>query len=192
LSLIPVIQDHFGLAAANSAAYELSTYGATLKYLENSFASVTVSEYIPSHARGSFVRGILNQDVQDLTFSDSSFDLVTSNMVFEHVPDDIKGYGECLRILRPGGVLIFTVPLYNTPSTVKLAELTSGGIKFLQEPEYHDSRIGGPKSALTFWRHSVNDICSRVKEVGFSNVSLVDVVIAPSQGLPSKVVYAVK
>jgi ubiquinone/menaquinone biosynthesis C-methylase UbiE len=54
---------------------------------------------MPDEKLGERINGIFNQDVQHLTFSDASFDVVTSNQVFEHVPDDIKGYAECLRVL---------------------------------------------------------------------------------------------
>ncbi|MBM2886678.1 methyltransferase domain-containing protein [Chromobacterium phragmitis] len=193
ISLIPVIKQHFGNSASNAVAYELSTYGSTLSYLQNNFRSVTTSEYMPDQPKGAVVDGVRNEDIQSLTFDEDTFDLVTSNSVLEHVPDDIKGCSECYRILKPKGALIFSVPLYDTPSTIKMAEIDkNGSIVFHQEPEYHDSRLGGPESALTFWRHSFHDICERVKAAGFSNVRLVDVTIAPSQGLSTKVVYAIK
>lgn len=192
LSLIPIIEKDFGLGAGVAHAYELSTFGATHDYLHNHFGQVTVSEYMPDEVRGTVIKGVLNEDIQSLTFADESFDLITSNQVMEHVPDDIKGFQECLRTLKPGGRLILTVPLYDTPHTIKMAEVTADGIRFLQEPEYHDSRLGGPRSALTFWRHSSHDICDRVRSAQFDTVELVDVIIAPSQGLPTRVVHATK
>ena len=89
------------------------------------------------------------------------------------------------------GALIFSVPLYDIPRTRMLAELVDGRIKFHCEPEYHDSRSSGPKSALTFWHHSVHDIADRVSRAGFS-VNLIDVMISSSQKTPAKVIYAVK
>lgn len=192
LALIPVICKHFGSVAKSAHAYELSTYGATLAYLKSNFGQVTVSEYMPDQPNGAIVGGVRNEDIQNLTFVRHSFDLITSNAVFEHVPDDVKGYSECFRVLKAHGALIFSVPLYDTPCTVKMAEVVSGRIHFLRDPEYHDSRFGGAKSALTFWRHSWYDICDRVRQAGFERVQLVDVTIASSQGLPTKVVYAVK
>src|SRR5271165_2880336 len=47
LSLIPVIHEHVGASAATKDAYELSTYGATLKWLEQHMHSVTKSEFFP-------------------------------------------------------------------------------------------------------------------------------------------------
>jgi len=192
LSLIPVIQSHFGQSASTTDAYELSTYGATLTWLEKHMHSATTSEYFPHHATGTMVGGILNQDVQRLTFPDSSFDLVTSNQVFEHVPDDLAGYRETHRVLRPGGAMIFSVPLYDASSTLHTAELRNGKVVFFGEPEFHDSRIGGAKSAPVFWRHSRHDICSRVMQAGFTKAELQEITIAPSQRCPAAVVYAIK
>lgn len=192
LSLIPVIEREFGGSRGVAHAYELSTYGATHDYLRSNFGQFTASEYMPGEVNGAAIKGVLNEDIQNLTFADVSFDLITSNQVMEHVPDDIKGFQECLRTLKPGGRLLFTVPLYDTAHTIKMAEVTRAGINFLQEPEYHGSRLGGPKSALVFWRHSFRDICDRVRAAGFHTVDLVDVMIAPSQGLPTKVVRAIK
>ena len=192
LSVISVIEKEFGALTGVAHAYELSTYGATHNYLRNNFGQFTASEYMPGKCKGAVINGVRNEDIQDLTFADDSFDLITSNQVMEHVPDDIKGFQECLRTLKPGGRLLFTVPLYDTPHTIKMAEVTPAGINFLQEPEYHDSRLAGPRSALVFWRHSFHDICDRLRAARFNTAELVNVIIAPSQGLTTKVVRAVK
>ena len=192
LSLIPIIQEHLGDSASTKDAYELSTYGTTLKWLEKHMRSTTKSEYFQNHPTGTLVEGVLNQDIQKLTFPDASFDLVTSNQVFEHAVDDVAGYKETCRVLRPGGAMIFSVPLYDTPSTVHTAEFKNGKVVFFGEPEHHDSRIGGAQSAPVFWRHSVRDICSRVTQAGFRKSELRNVFIAPSQRHPSPVVYATK
>lgn len=169
----------------------MSTYGATLNYLKLHFKDVLESEYFPNKKPGEIVDGVLNEDVQDLSFATNSLDLITSNQVFEHVPDDIKGYRECYRVLKKNGALIFSVPLYNTPKTEQLAALNKNKIIYYMEPEYHDSRNAGPHSILTFWRHSEHDIVSRVELAGFK-VMLKDVIIAPSQKIAAKVIYAIK
>jgi SAM-dependent methyltransferase len=192
LSLIPVIQEHLGDNASRRDAYELSSYGATLKWLEKHMRSTTKSEYFQDHPMGAMVDGVLNQDIQKLTFPDGSFDLVTSNQVFEHVADDLAGYKEIFRVLRPGGAMIFSVPLYDAPSTLHTAELNNGKVVFFREPECHDSRIGGAQSAPVFWRHSLRDVCSRVMQAGFARAELKEVLIAPSQIHPAPVVYAIK
>lgn len=153
-------------------AYELSSYGATFDWLKRNARSLAFSEFRPGKPLGAMVDGIRNEDVTRLTFADASFDIVTSNGVMEHVPDDCAGYAEIARVLRPGGRMYMTVPLYDTPATVHLASLTPAGVEWHGPEEYHDSRLGGPKSVVTFWRHSYADICERVRARGFSRVWL--------------------
>ncbi|GKS58986.1 hypothetical protein YTPLAS18_25130 [Nitrospira sp.] len=190
LSIISVIEQHMRQYTV-TRAWEMSTYGATLRYLKQHVHAVVTSEYYPDHSPGAMVGHVLNQDVQQLTFDDASLDLITSNQVFEHVPDDVQGYGECYRVLRSNGALIFTVPLADDPTTFRLAEIVNGRIMFHAAPEYHDSRITGPHSVLAFWRHSRIDICNRVAQVGF-RTQLVDVILSSSQRVPAKVIYAIK
>jgi len=191
LSLIPVIKIHQKRHEVNNY-WEMSTYGKTLEFLRKITKLGYESEYYQGFKSGEIVDGILNQDVQDSTFADSSLDLITSSQVFEHVPDDLKAFHECFRILKKGGALIFTVPLHNLNSTRMRAELDNKGqIVFHGEPEYHDSRNAGPNSALVFWDHSVNDILDRVSQVGF-DAEFIDVMISKNQSIPTKVIYAIK
>jgi SAM-dependent methyltransferase len=193
LSLIPVIRQHCGSELARLRAYELSSYGATYDFLRRHVGELQYSEYFPEHALGTEVNGIRNEDATRLTFADELFDLVTSNQVFEHVPDDVAVYRECYRVLRRGGALIFSVPLYDTQRTEQVARLDDQQrIEWLGAPEYHDSRVAGPQSAPVFWRHSRHDILERVRGGGFSRLELVSVSILHPQRLPQPIVYAVK
>jgi len=45
-------------------------------------------------------------------FSDGRFDLVTAFDVIEHVVDDRRVFSELTRVLKPGGCLVFSVPLH--------------------------------------------------------------------------------
>jgi hypothetical protein len=49
-------------------------------------------------------------DITDIRIPDQSFDVVICHRVMEHVCDDAKGFSELFRVLRPGGLLNFSVP----------------------------------------------------------------------------------
>jgi len=53
---------------------------------------------------------IVNGAGEHLPFSETSFDLVLSHEVLEHVQDDRKSMEEIIRILKPGGRLVLFVP----------------------------------------------------------------------------------
>lgn len=57
-------------------------------------------------------------DVESLPFKDSTFDLVVCTEVFEHCIDFKKAFGECLRVLRPGGYIIVSSPNYFNPAGI--------------------------------------------------------------------------
>jgi SAM-dependent methyltransferase len=192
LSLIPVIKKHFNDRFEGRVVYELSTYGSTLDWLRRNFDHVLTSEFIPGQPLGQQVNGIHNEDVQRLSFESDSIDLVSSNQVFEHVPDDLLGFQECLRVLRTGGAMVLSIPLFESPATRRIAKLENSKVVFTGEPEYHDSRLGGAYSVPVFWHHAACDIAARVKSVGFRFAELVDITIAPAQKVAARIVYAVK
>lgn len=49
-------------------------------------------------------------DIEDLAFRSESFDLVTCNMVIEHVANPETAFREFHRVLKPGGTLIVHTP----------------------------------------------------------------------------------
>jgi ubiquinone/menaquinone biosynthesis C-methylase UbiE len=49
---------------------------------------------------------------QAIPLPDNSFDTVTSTEVLEHVPDPLLAMREMRRVLKPGGYLILTTPMY--------------------------------------------------------------------------------
>jgi SAM-dependent methyltransferase len=65
-----------------------------------------------ARTRGKF--GLVQADGSALPFKNTSFDAAIGLDVFEHIEDDLAAMKECARILRPGGVLVLTVPAFRT------------------------------------------------------------------------------
>lgn len=104
-------------------------------------------------------------DVQALPYGDESFDVVISSDVFEHVRDDDKGFQEILRVLKPGGVFILTVPFLGleTNTIIRVQPSSSGDI-YLMPPEYHGSPEGG---ALVYRIYGGKDLVPKLRMLGF-------------------------
>jgi SAM-dependent methyltransferase len=51
-------------------------------------------------------------DVCAMPFADESFDLVLATDIIEHVEDDRRALREIVRVLRPGGTVLVTVPAF--------------------------------------------------------------------------------
>lgn len=149
--------------------YEMSSRGALHRYLAKRSRHFSCSEYFDGVAPGDFCGRVQCQDVQALTYANESFDLVTSTEVFEHVPDDRRGFAEILRVLRPGGYFIFTVPLQPVNDTVERARWESGRLVHLLPPSYHGDRLRGSNAVLCY-RDYGRDIVSRLSRAGFTEI----------------------
>lgn len=77
----------------------------------------TVTALDPVHEAALFcsrrrVERLVQGSVVELPFADGVFDLVTSLDVIEHVDDDLSALREMRRVLKPGGLLLLTVPAH--------------------------------------------------------------------------------
>lgn len=171
LSVIAVLR-HLSPDLQNKTVYELSSRGRLYQFLDSQCNTLTGSEYFAETTPGNYKNGVQCQDVQSLTFESERFDLCTSTEVFEHVPDDAKGFCEIYRVLKPNGIFIFTLPLSMNAKTVERARLLANGdIEHMLEPEYHIDPIRSHNSILAF-RNYGYDILDRLLSAGFKRAEL--------------------
>jgi ubiquinone/menaquinone biosynthesis C-methylase UbiE len=84
--------------------------GAWLAAHTGSYLGVDVSEAAVEAARGLGLNAQVIEDASRLPFPDASFDLAVCLEVLEHLVDPQLAASEMLRILRPGGRVLVTVP----------------------------------------------------------------------------------
>jgi SAM-dependent methyltransferase len=96
---------------SDSRVYEAGAYGVFRLPELRSCANYVVSEYRESLALGSGADGIRNESLEALTFPGACFDVVITADVLEHVSSLDSALSEIARVLKPGGVHLFTVPV---------------------------------------------------------------------------------
>jgi SAM-dependent methyltransferase len=118
---------------------------------------VTVSSYRAESAPGAMLSdSVVNQNLERLTFPDASFDLVVTSDVMEHVRLDDRAHAEIARVLRPGGVYVFTVPhwrdRHDTFVRVRVHDPDDPSRdEYVTEPEYHgDANAADGRGALSY------------------------------------------
>jgi SAM-dependent methyltransferase len=82
--------------------YQIIAQNPKWKYFTTDYAWYMVAQH-PSRS--------LQADMQCLPLRDDSVDMIVCLHVLEHVPSDIRGIAEMLRVLKPGGEAIIMVPI---------------------------------------------------------------------------------
>lgn len=97
------------------------------------------SQLLPDVPAGESREGFRSEDLERLTLDTDSVDLVLTEDVMEHVFHPQTAFQEIARVLRPGGVHVFTIPFHSTQasSTTRAAIDEGGVIEHLMPPEYH-------------------------------------------------------
>ncbi len=152
--------------------YEMSSRGPLFRYLRSRCAALTFSEYFPDTPPGTLRNGVQCQTVEALTFDDEAFDVCTSTDVFEHVFDDEAGFREVFRVLKKGGLFVFTVPLRAEAKTIERARRVGDRIEHLLPPEYHDDYLSGVSRVLCVRQYG-RDIVDRLRQAGFAEVEII-------------------
>lgn len=110
------------------------------------------SQYLPHVPFGQIADGMRSENIEALTFADESIDVFVTQDVLEHVFDPERAVQEIHRVLRPGGVHIFTTPKHRTigPSVRRASLSASGAIEHLLPETYHGNPVGDNKALVTW------------------------------------------
>jgi SAM-dependent methyltransferase len=138
--------------------------GLNLDHLAE-YAQPVGTDFSEEALRFCMARGhkrLCKADAAELPFRDEQFDIITALDVIEHLDDDLTALVELKRTLRPGGLLIISVPAYPA--------LWS----------YWDDILGHRRRyTVGMMREVVNKAGLTVRKVSYSNA----LILAPTMGV---------
>lgn len=135
--------------------YIASGYGALADILKTK--NFTTSEYFENTVLGSVRGGIRCEDLTNLSFSDGIFDIVISESVHEHVNDPFKSFAQVNRVLKKGGIYLFTVPFESAGETVFRARPDGTPV---MPAQYHIDPLK-PRGALVYTQFGKQDFVEK-------------------------------
>jgi SAM-dependent methyltransferase len=121
----------------------------------------TASEYLsPDLASGTTREGVQHIDVQRTHFPAAHLDVVVSSDVLEHVPRPLDALHEIRRVLRLGGVHVFTVPFFahRFKNEQRAVEDQDRTIRHLLPALHHDDPLR-PEGALVYQIFGIELLC---------------------------------
>ncbi len=168
-----VIVDEFGRGQALSlqqlvshglldevAIYEPALRGPFVQRLKG-LPNYTRSYFRQGEPLGTVSRdGVRNEDLTRLTFEDDSFDLVITSDVMEHLPDIDLAFAETLRVLRPGGIHVFSIPNdFPFPDRTEPRVIIDDGNEVHVKPaRYHNAGDGSKCLVYTDYGADLSDL----------------------------------
>jgi SAM-dependent methyltransferase len=158
---------------AGQFGYKARTFGELCvdpHFLHLSIAMVngcgSLTKLLRAHPRfayseyGSSDPAIPSEDLLCLSYEDNQFDILFTSDTLEHISDIDQAQREIFRVLRPGGMHIFTIPVvWSRPKSRRCAEIVAGEIRHIRPPSYHGSRGTAKSDLLVFWEFGADVTC---------------------------------
>ena len=109
-----------------------------------------------------FDNGATNENLEKLTFEDNSFDIFVTQDVMEHVLNPILAFREIERGLKPGGVHIFTTPIYLFTKTRSRVKFDGEKWVNILPAIYHGNPISNEGALVTVdWGDDIAEIIDK-------------------------------
>lgn len=145
--------------------YEFSTSSPIFrKYISSK--NYTCSGYFWDKPFGIEIHpGIYNQDCQQLSFPDASFDVVISSETMEHIRKPFTGFKEIRRILKPGGSYFFTIPYREDRLTTSRVDTSGNDDVYTLPKTYHQDPYRKADSLV--YTDFGRDLPDLLRSVGF-------------------------
>lgn len=142
------------------------------KFLRKKYNNVTGSEYLGQEYEPGYInrKGIRHEDATKLSFKDGEMDYYLSLDCFEHIPDFMSGFAEAYRILKPGGMMLWTVPFASQShkNIIRATVAADGAIVHHAAEEYHGNPTRPGKGILCY-THFGWEMLDQLKSMGFKD-----------------------
>ena len=146
----------------------LNQTNALAPALQN-LGSVTETVHRSDRPPGSQVDGRINQDMSRLTFEDNRFDLAVHSETLEHLLEFDRALDEVRRVLKPGGIQVYTIPLLSSRVTrQRMTRDASGRLVSRLPPSFH----GCDREFPVIWEFGgdyLRQRSARIREIHFDN-----------------------
>jgi len=154
------------LPLENISIAEINSCGSMHKWISN-FGNVSYSEFNPID------KSIRHEDILALSYASESFNIVLHSDTLEHVFDIDRALIEIWRILKPGGVSIFSIPIVRDGRpTIARVSLQNGELLHNKLPSYHGGSYQTTRQYLVCYEFG-EDFIPRLKNHGFQ-VTLIE------------------
>ena len=125
--------------------------GSTFNIFKQECEQYTYSQWYENKSQGEVLgENFTNQNLEELTFADETFDVFITQDVLEHVNYPERALREIARTLKKGGVHIFTTPIYLFRKTRARIKMKGNERELILPPIYHGNPISAEGSLVTY------------------------------------------